>query len=58
MHKAGWVHRDNSVGNILFHERDGKLVVKLSDLEYAKQYLRDDKGAHEMRTVCVFVHTL
>lgn len=50
MHKAGWVHRDNSVGNILFHERDGKLVVKLSDLEYAKQYLRDDKGAHEMRT--------
>lgn len=55
MHKAGWVHRDISVGNILFHERDGNLVVKL---EYAKQYLRDDKGVHEMRTVCGFVHTL
>ena len=40
MHKAGWVHSDVSVDNMLLHKRmvDGheNVHVILSDLEYAK----------------------
>ncbi|EEB94184.1 hypothetical protein MPER_07044, partial [Moniliophthora perniciosa FA553] len=36
MFSAGYVHRDISTGNILVADVDGKVVYKLSDLEYAK----------------------
>ena len=45
LHRAGWVHRDISVGNILVV--DG--VGKLSDLEYAKK--EGDPGHSGVRTV-------
>ena len=34
LHKAGWVHRDISCGNIFISEGD---VVKLGDFEFAKR---------------------
>ncbi|KAF9486047.1 hypothetical protein BDN70DRAFT_371108 [Pholiota conissans] len=38
MYCAGWVHRDNSSGNILAHRQgSGKWRVKLLDLEYARK---------------------
>jgi serine/threonine protein kinase len=46
MHKYGYVHRDISTGNILFHKGRGKL----SDLEYSKEMVTG--LAHEVRTVC------
>ena len=36
MRMAGYVHRDVSAGNCLFHEATG--AGKLADLEYAKRY--------------------
>uniref|UniRef100_A0A0W0FAC5 Protein kinase domain-containing protein n=1 Tax=Moniliophthora roreri TaxID=221103 RepID=A0A0W0FAC5_MONRR len=36
MFSTGYVHRDTSTGNILVAYADGKVVCKLSDLEYAK----------------------
>ncbi|KAF9507935.1 hypothetical protein BS47DRAFT_1366317 [Hydnum rufescens UP504] len=44
--KLKWVHWDVSIGNILYHERGGKLA----DLEYAKRI--GDMMSHEMRTAC------
>jgi serine/threonine protein kinase len=45
-HRAGWVHRDISPGNVfLFQE----LVFKLGDLEFAKKIGKD--GEHDVRTV-------
>ncbi|GJE97411.1 hypothetical protein PsYK624_136280 [Phanerochaete sordida] len=44
MHKNGWVHRDISAGNVLIHDRRGKL----SDVEYAKH--KSDTTRHEIRT--------
>ncbi|KAF9556345.1 hypothetical protein CPC08DRAFT_641698, partial [Agrocybe pediades] len=42
---AGWVHRDISSGNILaFKQRNGSWKVKVSDLEYAKEFPRDPKS--------------
>lgn len=38
MFLAGWVHRDISSGNVLQYTQDGKIVGKLSDLEYAKEF--------------------
>ena len=35
MHKAGWVHRDVSSGNILIEDND---ECRISDLEYAKPF--------------------
>uniref|UniRef100_A0A8H7Y5C7 Protein kinase domain-containing protein n=1 Tax=Psilocybe cubensis TaxID=181762 RepID=A0A8H7Y5C7_PSICU len=49
---AGWVHRDISCGNILAHMHDAKWQVKLSDLEYAKQFPppQDYKPATDPKT--------
>ncbi|KAF6754776.1 hypothetical protein DFP72DRAFT_1009369 [Ephemerocybe angulata] len=36
---AGWIHRDISTGNVLaMKESDGKWLLKLADLEYAKEF--------------------
>jgi len=50
---AGWVHRDISSDNILAYEKtDGVLRAKLSDLEYARKFPRDDgKVAGDPKTV-------
>ena len=42
--KLGWVHRDVSIGNILWHNDDGKLA----DLEYAKRV--GYTTSHDLRT--------
>ncbi|KAI0088534.1 hypothetical protein BDY19DRAFT_906556 [Irpex rosettiformis] len=42
----GWVHRDVSIGNIMYHRKSEKW--KLSDVEFAKRL--DVKSAHEIRT--------
>ncbi|KAG9308919.1 hypothetical protein JVU11DRAFT_11379 [Chiua virens] len=49
LHRAGWVHRDFGVGNVLWVEGDeNRCMGKLGDLEYAK---RVDSGvSHEVRT--------
>ncbi|KAK7030250.1 hypothetical protein VNI00_014267 [Paramarasmius palmivorus] len=36
LYSSGVVHRDISPGNIIFSRKDGELIAKLSDLEYAK----------------------
>jgi hypothetical protein len=48
MHKAGWVHRDFSVGNAIWVGGVGKL----SDFEYAKEI--DAITSHDIRTVRFF----
>lgn len=45
IHKAGWVHRDISAGNIHYYRDRGLL----GDLEYAKKMGTD--ATHEVRTV-------
>lgn len=50
MHKAGWVHRDISSGNVLSFIRDGRVVGILADLEYTMKVSAPDKGHHEIRT--------
>jgi serine/threonine protein kinase len=47
MHAHGYVHRDISTGNIIYHDGHGKIA----DLEYAKD-VGTGKG-HESRTVCL-----
>ncbi|KDQ22365.1 hypothetical protein PLEOSDRAFT_1051064, partial [Pleurotus ostreatus PC15] len=46
MYCAGWVHRDISSGNILAHRRSSSSPwqVKLSDLEYARQFSDSDRN--------------
>lgn len=53
MHKAGWVHRDISPGNILIKVVGNIILVKLSDLEYAQRYNQTSlsQAVHEVRTV-------
>jgi hypothetical protein len=48
MHKAGWVYRDFSVGNVIWVEGVGKL----GDFEYAKKI--DSNTSHDVRTVRFF----
>lgn len=50
LHAIGWVHRDISLGNILLLDGTPP-VVKLADLEYAKEVGPSPDGQHEMRTV-------
>ncbi|KAJ8502534.1 hypothetical protein ONZ45_g11667 [Pleurotus djamor] len=38
---AGWVHRDISSGNVLAFKREGSMLGKVSDLEYARRYPPD-----------------
>ncbi|EEB91237.1 hypothetical protein MPER_10437, partial [Moniliophthora perniciosa FA553] len=37
MYSAGYVHRDISIGNILYSEVNSRIIARLGDLEYAKQ---------------------
>ena len=57
---AGWVHRDISSGNILaYQEPGGALRTKLSDLEYARKFPRDDgKVAGDPKTVCFLASSI
>ncbi|KAI9568135.1 hypothetical protein HD554DRAFT_2022465 [Boletus coccyginus] len=49
LHKAGWVHRDFSVGNVIWVlDESGNLVGKLGDFEYAKEV--DSSVSHDVRT--------
>ena len=50
MHAHGYVHRDVSSGNIIFHGGDGKTA----DLEYAKEI--GTGSVHDERTVCLSSH--
>ena len=50
MHAHGYVHRDVSTGNIIFHEGHGKIA----DLEYAKEVGTGE--AHEIQMVCLSSH--
>lgn len=45
LHRAGWVHRDFSIGNIIWLGGVGKL----GDFEYAKQV--DSDISHDVQTV-------
>ncbi|KAG1884537.1 hypothetical protein F4604DRAFT_1648223 [Suillus subluteus] len=48
MHKAGWVHRDFSVGNAIWVVNDNGAIGKLGDFEYAKKI--DSHTSHDVRT--------
>ncbi|KAG6375915.1 hypothetical protein JVT61DRAFT_2783 [Boletus reticuloceps] len=48
VHKAGYVHRDFSVNNVLWFEGDGRGIGKLTDFEYAKKV--GAKESHDIRT--------
>ncbi|KAG2355387.1 hypothetical protein BDR07DRAFT_1493256 [Suillus spraguei] len=54
LHKAGWVHRDFSVGNAIWVEGVGKL----GDFEYAKEI--DSDSSNDVRTPYIpdFAHAL
>ncbi len=53
MHKAGWVHRDVSAGNILLDSDDN---VLLSDFEYAKKMCEEEE-LRVVRRLSVFHDT-
>ncbi|KAG1802515.1 uncharacterized protein BJ212DRAFT_997875 [Suillus subaureus] len=48
MHKAGWVHRDFSVGNVIWVVDNNGSIGKLGDFEYAKKI--DSNISHDVRT--------
>ncbi|KAF8441046.1 hypothetical protein L210DRAFT_2127145 [Boletus edulis BED1] len=48
VHKAGYVHRDFSVNNVLWFEGDGRGIGKLTDFEYAKKVGAEE--SHDIRT--------
>ncbi|KAG1880979.1 hypothetical protein F4604DRAFT_1619960 [Suillus subluteus] len=48
LHKAGWVHRDFSVGNVIWVVDDNGGIGKLGDFEYAKEI--DSCTSHDDRT--------
>ncbi|KAG1884235.1 hypothetical protein F4604DRAFT_1952371 [Suillus subluteus] len=48
LHKAGWVHRDFSVGNTIWVVDDNGGIGKLGDFEYAKEM--DSITSHDVRT--------
>lgn len=51
MHRAGWVHRDVSGGNVYSYEANGTQRGLLGDFEYAK----NDQDVEESRlVVCLF----
>ncbi|ESK89053.1 other 1 protein kinase [Moniliophthora roreri MCA 2997] len=51
MFSTGYVHRDTSTGNILVAYADGKVVCKLSDLEYAKKVNTSPTQPPDAKTV-------
>ena len=49
---AEWVHRDISAGNIiLVKDAKGKVIGKLSDLEYARELSSTPVGHRDPKTV-------
>ncbi|KAG1808933.1 uncharacterized protein BJ212DRAFT_1381557 [Suillus subaureus] len=48
LHKAGWVHRDFSVGNVIWVVDDNGGIGKLGDFEYAKEI--NSITSHDVRT--------
>lgn len=52
LHKAGWVHRDFSIGNVIWVVDDNVGIGKLGDFEYAKEV--DSVTSHDVRTVTFF----
>ncbi|KAJ3575710.1 hypothetical protein NP233_g915 [Leucocoprinus birnbaumii] len=51
MFLAGWVHRDVSAGNIIVLKgADGRVLGRLSDLEYAKESDRVGEGVTDPKT--------
>ncbi|KAK2459542.1 hypothetical protein APHAL10511_008448 [Amanita phalloides] len=44
-HRAGWIHRDLSAGNVFLYQNE---CLKLGDLEFAKKMSKD--GEHDVRT--------
>ncbi|KAF5363267.1 hypothetical protein D9756_001093 [Leucocoprinus leucothites] len=50
MFLAGWVHRDVSTGNIIVVNVGGHVRGLLSDLEYAREFGRINKGASDPKT--------
>ncbi|KAF5363266.1 hypothetical protein D9756_001092 [Leucocoprinus leucothites] len=50
MFLAGWVHRDVSTGNIIVMNTGGRVRGLLSDLEYAREFDRINKGASDPKT--------
>ncbi|KAJ3558621.1 hypothetical protein NP233_g11472 [Leucocoprinus birnbaumii] len=56
---SGWVHRDISTGNILILKdpRSGRLVGKLSDLEYAKDVRNQTATPSSLKTKYIPVET-
>ncbi|KAG1795217.1 hypothetical protein EV424DRAFT_1496644, partial [Suillus variegatus] len=48
LHKAGWVHRDFSIGNVIWVVDDNVGIGKLGDFEYAKEV--DSVTSHDVRT--------
>ena len=55
MHKAGWVHRDISTGNLYLYTDPVSNVKRglIGDFEYAKKVGLD--GKRDGRTVCNFL---
>lgn len=49
LHKAGWIHRDFSVGNVIWVVGDNGGIGKLGDFEYAQEI--DPNISHDDRTV-------
>ncbi|ESK84231.1 hypothetical protein Moror_11083 [Moniliophthora roreri MCA 2997] len=50
MYSAGYVHRDISIGNILYSEVNGRIVARLGDLEYAKQVSVPSESHRDLKT--------
>ncbi|EEB98744.1 hypothetical protein MPER_01698, partial [Moniliophthora perniciosa FA553] len=50
MYSAGYVHRDISIGNILYSEVDGRIIARLGDLEYAKQVSVPSEPHRDLKT--------
>lgn len=49
MHKAEWVHRDISAGNVYWYKEQGEERGLLADFEYAKKM--NEFGKYEVITV-------
>lgn len=54
LHEAGWVHFDVALSNLLHHEPDGKVRLKLADFGLAKEF--QGPGASSILTVVKQTH--
>ena len=56
-HRAGWVHRDISAGNVFLLQKHE--LFKLGDLELAKKMGKESKdGEHDVRTVRIILFSM